>query len=107
MILALGLPIELFYFLAVYSLAAGTFVGAVAVRFVCKRLPRIGNPAVRFEYTVISTSTRAACRRPRERGSSSRRSGRSSAGKRPGTVWRPFLKEVREPKRQLLPKSCR
>jgi hypothetical protein len=43
MILALGLPIELLYFLAVYSFAAGTFVGAVAVRFVCKWLPRIGN----------------------------------------------------------------
>ena len=43
MILALGLPIELFCFLAVYSLAAGTFVGAVAVWFVCKWLPRIGN----------------------------------------------------------------
>jgi len=43
MILALGLPIGLFCFLAVYILAAGTFVGAVAVRFVCKWLPRVGN----------------------------------------------------------------
>jgi hypothetical protein len=32
MILAHGLPIELFYFLGAYSLAAGAFVGAVAVR---------------------------------------------------------------------------
>jgi hypothetical protein len=43
MILALGLPIELFYGLGVYSLVAGTFVGAVAVRLVCKWLPRIGS----------------------------------------------------------------
>ena len=53
MILALGPPIELFYFLAVYAFAAGTFVGAVAVRFVCKWLPRIGNRSVRRNVVAI------------------------------------------------------
>ncbi len=43
MILAHGLPIELFYFLGACSLAAGTFVVAVAVPFACKWLSRIGH----------------------------------------------------------------
>jgi hypothetical protein len=53
MILALGPPIELFYFLGAYSLAAGTFVGSVAVRFACKWLPRIGSPKDRRKVIPV------------------------------------------------------